>query len=394
MELYLCGFNAHHQLEHDQDHHNDEITLFKKVLKSPCLNVWCALWSSTVIESDGTLLHKGYRPSGLCPTLIDGPPSRNIRSIFGDTSGVLGALTTGGSLYLYHNVSGGEGGPEFKKHRFPEDSFIVQQGLAIDHIAIADNGEVCICTNSMSRKVHSGGNTPSLSDSTSTPHFLFSPPTAKIEIQLFSSFQSLLSCEPATATHFIQTPLISLLASATSFTALTATHEVLTFGSPLHPQSLGRDPTVSNSADRPCAIPFLGGIPIRKIAVGGWIGAAVSADQDLYIWGGRAGEERRINALPKLSDDETVRLVDINGGVDIVDVGVGSGHVMALTAEGEVWATGDGECGQLGTGERSFEEDWVRVRSEWEGKGKVVGLGCGVWCSWLVVDTRTTTVSG
>lgn len=39
-------------------------------------------------------------------------------------------------------------------------------------------------------------------------------------------------------------------------------------------------------------------------------------------------------------------------------------------------------------GGRRFEEDWVRVRGDWEGKGKVVGLGCGVWCSWIVVDTR------
>lgn len=226
-----------------------------------------------------------------------------------------------------------------------------------------------------------------------TPQFLFSPPTAKIEIQLFSSFQSLLSCEPATATHFIRTPLISLLASATSFTALTATREVLTFGSALHPQSLGRDPTVSGSADSPCAIPFLGGIPIAKIAVGGWIGAAVSEDRDLYIWGGRAGEERRMHALPKLADDETVRLVDINGGVDIAQVGVGSGHVIALTAEGEIWAAGNGEYGQLGNGERRHEEDWVRIRGQWEGKGKVVGLGCGVWSSWVVIDTRTTNTS-
>lgn len=229
--------------------------------------------------------------------------------------------------------------------------------------------------------------------SDNTPHFLFSPPTAKVEIQLFSSFQSLLSCESATATHFIQTPLISLLASATSFTALTATREVLTFGSALHPQCLGRDPTVTRSADSPCVIPFLGGIPIGKIAVGGWIGAAVSEDQDLYIWGGRAGEERRMHALPKHSDDEAVRLVDINGGVDILEVGVGSGHVIALTAEGEVWAAGDGECGQLANGEKKFEEDWIKVRGEWEGKGKVIGLGCGVWCSWVVVDTRKTNVS-
>lgn len=139
----MCGFNTHHQLDHDLDHHNDEITKFTKVLRSPRLDVRCALWSSTVIQDDGTLLHQGYRPSGLAPVLIDGPPPRNIKSIFGDTSGVLGALATDGTLYLYHDSSRG---PEFKKHRFPEGSFIVQQGMAIEHLAIADNGEVCICT--------------------------------------------------------------------------------------------------------------------------------------------------------------------------------------------------------------------------------------------------------
>ena len=243
----------------------------------------------------------------------------------------------------------------------------------------------------MSEKRQSSQSTPILSDN--APRFLLSPPTAKIQIQLFSSFDSLLACEPATSIHFIHTPLISLLASATTFTALTATREVLTFGSALHPQSLGRDPTVAHTADSPCAIPFLGGIPASKIAVGGWIGAAVSDDRDLYIWGGRAGEERKIQALPKNSDDEVVRLVDIDGGVDIVEVGVGSGHVMALTAEGEVWASGDGTYGQLGIGDRKFEKEWVRVRGEWEGTGKVVGLGCGVWSSWVVVDTRKTIIA-
>ena len=146
MELYMCGFNTHQQLHPDRDHHIDDITQFRKVLRSPRLDVRCALWSSTVIQSDGTLLHQGFRPSGLYPTSIDGPPPRNIKSIFGDTSGVLGALATDGSLYLYHDDSRDNSGPEFKKHRFPRDSFIVQQSLAIEHLAMADNGEVCICT--------------------------------------------------------------------------------------------------------------------------------------------------------------------------------------------------------------------------------------------------------
>lgn len=146
----MCGFNAHHQLDHDQADHDDEITQFKKVSKSPHLNVRCALWSSTVIQSDGSLLHQGYRPSGTHPTLIDGPPPRNIKSVFGDTGGVLGALATDRTLYIYHDGSTGSGGPEFKKHRFPEDSFIVRQSLAIEHLAIAENGVVCICTSASS----------------------------------------------------------------------------------------------------------------------------------------------------------------------------------------------------------------------------------------------------
>ena len=162
----------------------------------------------------------------------------------------------------------------------------------------------------------------------------------------------------------------------------------MTFGSALHPQILGRSPTPSSLAEKPCLVPFLGGIPIRKIAVGGWIGAAVSEDNDLYIWGGQAGEAKKVNALPRPSDGAEVALVDINGGADVVDVGVGSGHILALTRDGKVWVTGEGEYGQLGTGTKAFEEDWVRVRGEWEGKGRVVEVDCGVWCSWVLVDTR------
>ena len=209
-----------------------------------------------------------------------------------------------------------------------------------------------------------------------------------INIHMFDSFEHFLSSGSPTATYPLTAPLVSLFAAATSFTALTVTQEVLTFGSPLHPQSLGRTPTPAKPASRPCPTSFLGGVPIRKVAAGGWIGAAVSDDRDLYIWGGRAGETKRINALPSLSEEEDMRLVDINGGVDVIDVGVGMGHVVALTGDGEVWVAGEAEHGQLGTGGDEFEEAWVRVRGAWEGKGKVVGVGCGVWNSWVVVDTR------
>lgn len=381
MELYVCGFNAHHQLIRSS---RDDFTQFQKACRSPYLQVRCALWSCTVVENDGSLIHNGFRLSGLDPMLIEGPPPRNIKVIFGDTSGVLGALTTDGSLYVYYDEPIVTKGPELKKYHFDEDSFISKQNLAIDHLAIADNGEVCIITSARQRV--SSGCTPALTDE--TPQFTFEAPTAKLEIHSFACFEALLSADPPTSTLPIFSSIVSLLASATSFTALTSSGEVLTFGSALHPQTLGRTPTPSRPANSLCPVPFLGGMPIRKVAVGGWIGAAVSEDNDLYVWGGQAGEAKRIESLPKLSDGEDVKLVDINGGVDVVDVGVGSGHILALTGDGEVWVTGDGECGQLGTGSKAFEEDWVRARGEWEGRGKVVGVGCGVWCSWIIIDTK------
>ena len=169
---------------------------------------------------------------------------------------------------------------------------------------------------------------------------------------------------------------------------MTLSRDVLTFGSALHPQTLGRHPTTASPAHVPNPIPSLGGIPIRKVVMGGWIGAAVSEDDDLYVWGGQAGESGRIGALPRPSDVEEIKLVTIDDGVDIVDVGVGSEHILALTKGGDVWATGDGISGQLGTGGKKFEVDWVKIGGEWEGKGKVVKLGCGVWSSWLIVDIR------
>lgn len=146
MELYMCGFNAHQQLHLDEENPRDDITQFHKVHRSPHLGVRCALWSSTVVESDGKLIHSGFRRPRSGPIPVDGPPTRNIKTIFGDTSGVLGALTTDGSLCVYHDDSHPTKCPEFKKHRFAEDSFIAKQNLAIEHLAIADSGEVCIIT--------------------------------------------------------------------------------------------------------------------------------------------------------------------------------------------------------------------------------------------------------
>ena len=73
------------------------------------------------------------------------------------------------------------------------------------------------------------------------------------------------------------------------------------------------------------------------------------------------GDAKRINALPAIDEGEYVKLIEIDGGADIKDFDVGDGHVVVLTAKGEVWVTGDNSYGQLGVGKGTdFEAGWVR----------------------------------
>lgn len=142
----MCGFNAHHQLVDLEHQNNENIPRFQKVYQSPDIRVRCALWSCTVVEDDGSMIHRGFRASGLDPVSVDGAPPRNIKAFFGDASGVLGALMKGGSIHLFTDYRDESNGCRLRKHRFDADNFLSKQNLIIDHIAIADNGEVCICT--------------------------------------------------------------------------------------------------------------------------------------------------------------------------------------------------------------------------------------------------------
>ena len=142
----MCGFNAHYQLVDQEYQNNENILEFKNVYQSPYIRVRCALWSCTVLEDDGSLVHRGFRTSGLDPVSIGGAPPRNIKTLFGDASGILGALTKGGSIHLFTDDVDQSNGWRLRKHRFDTDNFLSRQNLIIDHIAIADNGEVCICT--------------------------------------------------------------------------------------------------------------------------------------------------------------------------------------------------------------------------------------------------------
>lgn len=116
--------------------------------------------------------------------------------------------------------------------------------------------------------------------------------------------------------------------------------------------------------------------------------AGISQENDLYLWGGEAGTsgEEQIKCLPERTEEESkmVKWVEIAGG-DVLDVGIGDGHIIALTSDNEVWVCGRGSEGQLGLGRGIwFAEQWREVEHKWGG-GVVVGVVAGGWGSWVVV---------
>ncbi|KAL9100207.1 MAG: hypothetical protein Q9163_004390 [Psora crenata] len=328
MELYATGFNEHQQLiSHNVDDHGD-ITTFQHVHSVPTgrIKVWAALWSATVIESQGQLWHYGCSGSRTMTTSIKGLEVEDVRSVFGDLSGLLGAVGKDGSLYVFYPDPRESMvvRPVFRRHKWLGGKGFAKQGWKLEHVAVADSDDI---------------------------------------------FK-----------HWV----------STSFIALLADHTLLTFGSPLHPSLLARTPTPATIASEPHHVSFLGGVAIRKIASSGWIGAALSMDRDLYIWGGRVGEPNRISALPDAGADECeqVKLVDINGGADILDVAVAMAHISVLTVDGEIWVCGNGEYGQLGLGEgrRGFETEWLKVQGPWEGRDKDLSVEAGGWGTLVVID--------
>jgi alpha-tubulin suppressor-like RCC1 family protein len=105
--------------------------------------------------------------------------------------------------------------------------------------------------------------------------------------------------------------------------------------------------------------------------------------KDLYLWGvnppGSGSLELSSEPAP----------LDLNG-LDVLDVGVGDGHVIILTTDGEnrrVWVTGDGRNGQLGLGaECEKVGEWMEVELKTRiGDGsELVGVVAGPKSSFVV----------
>lgn len=382
MELYACGFNAHAQLSlstSTEDSPKDIYTL-RKILTGNSIRLLFAGWSTTVVEVDGTL--RSNRGVIKLPT---GCLAQDINSVFGDHTGILGALTFGGDL-LVHKLS--EDGEELNLASSSPASIPDDAIPRIARLTVSGIGEVCISPST-------SGTTPPANASIyigAEPHHLHTHP----------SLSSLLQSSTDT-TQILPQPPLQLTSNANSFAALLPSGSIYTWGDPRH-QHLGRTPTTHTPAQQPSLVAGIGGVPMKKLASGGWMTGAVSRDGDLYLWGRQPpglDEGKQIGCLPGTSrttnmsaeeeqfEEGEVALVDIDGGVDVVDVGVGAGHILALTRDGRIFGVGDNRNGQIGIGEgegRGFCEDWMEVPIGFENEQKViVQVDCGYCSSFVLV---------
>lgn len=176
-------------------------------------------------------------------------------------------------------------------------------------------------------------------------------------------------------------PCKQVVAYETGFAALTHTGQVYTLGDERYSACLGREASPANPADEPGLVTALQDLPtgpIAKIGAGGYILAALTTGNDLYLWGGHPG---RKTVPADITDEPTP--IDIEEK-DIVDVAVGETHIIVLTTEGDVFVVGENGNGQLGLPSKSGES-WSRVELGLKDGRGVVGVQAGARNSFLLV---------
>lgn len=144
--------------------------------------------------------------------------------------------------------------------------------------------------------------------------------------------------------------------------------------------------------------------PVTKLAAaaGGYALAALTAGNDLYVWGDAGRSGAALSGLFSAREGEGPSPVVISSGEegegegkDVADVAVGDAHMVALTTDGEVYVIGDNGSGQLGgLGTRQgMQGSWTRVDLEAEvgidGRAQsVTGVAAGPMNSFLIVRNR------
>ncbi|CAL3972815.1 unnamed protein product [Diplocarpon coronariae] len=175
-----------------------------------------------------------------------------------------------------------------------------------------------------------------------------------------------------------------IVANQTTFTALAKSGHIYTWGDGRYPNCLGRD-IDGNSADVPGIVDDLVELAARgitKISSAGYVTAALTKDNDVYVWGGRAGQKPMLEGL-----GGTPIPLDLDGE-DFFDVAVGMDHMLIVTTGQKLFAVGSGKSRQLGL-DVEEAEDWIEVKLPLQEGQRIVGIHAGYKNSFVLVDNTT-----
>lgn len=188
-----------------------------------------------------------------------------------------------------------------------------------------------------------------------------------------------------------------IAANQTSFTTLSTTGQVYTWGDTRYEACLGREANIetccsspfvvskANLSHRPASEPHLlrdlADLPddIEKISSGGYATAALTSANDVYFWGRPGQPEELLTKFPTPLDLD---------GQDILDVSVGFNHLMVLTTSRRLYVVGNGASGQLGM-EIEQLNDWKEVKIPLEGERQLVGVHAGYKNSFVLIENGT-----
>jgi len=128
---------------------------------------------------------------------------------------------------------------------------------------------------------------------------------------------------------------------------------------------------------RDATVPITG---VKKIAAGGYVAGALTNENDLYVWGGRQGQETPLPDMTGIPES-----VDIEGE-DILDFGVGDRHIIALTMSYRLWVVGNNFNGQVSDGNQNDIGAWREITLPLKTYQKVVKVYAGYRSSFALVD--------
>lgn len=363
LAMFAVGLNAHNQISYNG---GVDVRSFIPVTGASA-HVLFTGWSSTAFVVGNRLIGLGHQE------FVVDLPSHDLIDGFGDHNGLRGCLDTSGKLYLFF--------ADQTKQELVCRSAADDSSPQIGHIALAGNGKVAITF-----KQAPNGRLCHMLQFDNIDGFIawFQDPS---DVDIDAARQ-----------HFMmQGRPAQLIASTATFMVLMERGEVYTWGDPRY-QSLGRSIVGDEEGDeavpaeKPGLVDALSGLKITKIASGGWMSAALSEDNALYIWGtGTPGTEQTIKLLQGDGVGEVV-LVEIpeeaGEPLDITDVGMGDNHIAVVVENKRLFVVGDNTDGQLGlSNDQAFFDTWAEVPSNSKASHRVV---CGPKATFVNVSRDST----